>query len=148
MSYLIRRHVVAEHRIEPDMTSGVGEDHPRDEVTSAGELIVQLSLDGRILWASPAVIESLGWSPRDILGQRLNDMVADDPLDISSPPWGEVTGDVSATPLALRHRDGSTRRGRATFHAVPGVEGAKTTFIALLRGFYASHNLVLDQDLS
>ncbi len=148
MSYLIRRHVVAEHRIEPDMTSGVGEDHPRDEVTSAGELIVQLSLDGRILWASPAVIEALGWSPRDILGQRLNDMVADDSLDLSSPPWGEVTGDVSATPLALRHRDGSTRRGRATFHAVTGVEGAQDTVIALLRGFHASGNVVLDQDLS
>ena len=131
------------------MTSGVVDDHPRNETaTSTRELILQLGLDGRILWVSPGVVESLGWTPREVVGQHLSDLVVDDPLHLTAPPWDQVDGETSAAPLALRHHDGSTRRGRATLYTLPGVGGANDTVIAVLRGFYASGDVVLDQDLS
>ncbi|MBW4029773.1 MAG: PAS domain-containing protein, partial [Acidobacteria bacterium] len=111
------------------------------------ELILQLSAEGDVMWASPSLKELLGWEPESLRGRRLDDLLVDDALSVAWRPARWEAGETLRTPFALRHRDGSARRGRARLYRVPGPGDAIGTVIAVMRGFSASGDVVVDQEL-
>jgi PAS domain S-box-containing protein len=76
------------------------------------DAIVLVNADGVIQWANAATADVLGYSPADIVGVRVRDLV--EPLD--GDAWQALVGklfDDPSTPVRgtfrCRHKDGSVR---------------------------------------
>ena len=139
------------------MTSGLVEDRPRrDGTAESRELVLLFAVDGSVSWASPTLVDLLGWDPRAVPGRHLDDfVVAPDPVDpmrdpIRGPAWDPaswVTGETQFTQWALRDRDGVVRHGRVSLVPLRASSGEVETVMAILRGFSASGDVVIDHGL-
>jgi diguanylate cyclase (GGDEF)-like protein/PAS domain S-box-containing protein len=64
-----------------DVTSMVrAETHYRLLAENASDVVFEMGLDGRVLWASPSVERELGWRPDDIIGRDATELTHPDDL--------------------------------------------------------------------
>jgi two-component system cell cycle sensor histidine kinase/response regulator CckA len=76
-------------------------------VESTADMISLADVHGRIVYASPAHTQLLGWSEDDLIGRGLLDFVhLDDREAMSSLRLDRATGETLCAPIRLRHQDG------------------------------------------
>jgi len=119
------------------MTARQNADHRFvNTVSHANELIVQITLDGSIVWVSSALSELLGWDSSDAVGHPASKFIWRS--EGGARAWESAHLAARETlegRLCLRHHDGSTRDCRATMHPMVGADGTVDTVIVAMRGF-------------
>ena len=71
-----------------------------------------LSVDGTLLWESPATSRTLGYAPDEFLGQNIFQLIHPDDLDWASERFASVVQEPGSREqgiFRLRHRDGTWR---------------------------------------
>jgi PAS domain S-box-containing protein len=88
------------------------EDHFRRLIEKAHDMVQVLDLEGRTRYTSPSVERILGYTPEEIAGRRMLDLVHPEDVErgvadlgaLAGNPGEEISGE-----FRLRHRDGSYR---------------------------------------
>ena len=98
-------------------------------VENASDLIIILGADGRVTYHSPSSRTALGYTPEELVGERVFDRIHPDDLERARAMFAHVTAapdNSGEIEVRLRHRDGSWRDFAITGHnalAEPGIEG-------------------------
>jgi diguanylate cyclase (GGDEF)-like protein/PAS domain S-box-containing protein len=93
-----------------------------------GHLLSITSASGEVVYVSPSVVQTLGYTPDEFL-RDVRALVHPDDLDAATQAWNKVIDDTDAEvslKLRLRHADGSWRHIHArgvNAMGVPGVRG-------------------------
>jgi diguanylate cyclase (GGDEF)-like protein/PAS domain S-box-containing protein len=103
------------------------------------DCIVSLAPDGRVLWASPATEQLLGWRPEELSG---------DELSMVRPAVERLLAGERVDPFveAVARRDGSLFSALITLGPVPGPDGGTAGVIVVLRDVTA--DLVEQRELA
>jgi len=101
-------------RVEPERSPEsriVREDRFRYLVENAFDVIVECAVSGRILYVSPNVVEVLGYTPDEIIGTFLVDLLHADDAERGVVAFASAVGDGDQihTTLRYRHRSGQWR---------------------------------------
>lgn len=93
------------------------EAHFRSLIENASDLISIISRTGQILYASPSMVPVFGYSPEELTGRSVRDLVHPDDIPLVEQLIGGAApapGDTRAFELRVRHQDG-------TFRVIEGV---------------------------
>jgi diguanylate cyclase (GGDEF)-like protein/PAS domain S-box-containing protein len=98
-------------RTEVEHSLRVSEARFRALVQNATDMIVVLDARWRFTYLSPAVTTTLGWSPTELLGRHLTELVHDQDLPALTEKLARRSSDDEGIPLVhrLAHRDGGFR---------------------------------------
>jgi PAS domain S-box-containing protein len=125
-------------RILDDLSAVPGPSH-------FNEVIVQLTLDHRIVWASTSFGDVLGWTSTAVLGRDVNEFIVN--ATPSTGVWDAArvaAGESETRLVTLRHRDGSRVHARVTIFPVDNADGRVESVIAALHGVVPSSSDVVD----
>ena len=106
----LRRAVAEARHAEQELRESA--DWYRSIVESTHEWIREHERDGRVTYSNPAVARILGYSPEEVVGTGISDLVvADDRPEVEARMAELVdhSGDVPPFTARFRHRDGRTR---------------------------------------
>src|SRR5204863_5299129 len=82
----------------------------RSMLAHSSDLIMLISAEGRITYASPAAVPMLGLSPDELQGRRVSDLVHPGDLAVTVERFREVMANPHATmgnEARIRHADGT-----------------------------------------
>jgi two-component system, cell cycle sensor histidine kinase and response regulator CckA len=123
----VSRDVTGERQTEASRL--YAEERFRRLIENAPDGIALNSLDGTILYQSPAVNRILGYWPEELIGSNYTDLVHPDDVQLLAesivPQMLERPRDVVQTPMRFRHKDGEWRRlfvTAANHLDTPGIE--------------------------
>ncbi|MHB0927905.1 MAG: diguanylate cyclase [Candidatus Nanopelagicales bacterium] len=102
---------------------------------NSSDVVLRLSLDGVIEWASPSTVRSYGWPPELLVGQRTFDLIhADD------QPWYRaelervvISGATSRFPVRIRHLDGEYTWAEAVGQVVAATDSRQAFRVVRIR---------------
>jgi len=99
------------------------------------DVVLNLNLDGLIVWASPSARDSLQWHPKDLVGQRNVGLVHPDDLQafIGQARSAVQTGAGSRMRFRIMCGDGSWRWVEATGKQVPATDHASASRVVHIR---------------
>lgn len=95
---------------------------------NATDAIVALDSAGRIRFANRTIEKMLGWSPKDLAGRRIADLIPS--LGVGKPSLGDVAGTVHMSVQGI-HRDGRTIPVEMTLGKTS--EGGFEIFVGVIR---------------
>jgi PAS domain S-box-containing protein len=72
----------------------------------SGDVLVRRTIDGRRLYVSPSCLQVFGYTPEELLGKSVLDLIHPDDLARVSQPMTVPGGDSSRLTWRLRHKDG------------------------------------------
>jgi len=115
-------------------------------LSHANELIVQITLDGSIVWVSSALSELLGWDSSDAVGHPASEFLSRSEGEARAWETEHLAArETLEGRLRLRHHDGSTRDCRATMHPMVGADGTVDTVIVAMRSFTSTTSSAKDE---
>lgn len=99
------------------------------------DVILQVALDGTVLWASPSAFDQLGWEPDDLVGRRNLDLVHPDDLDWFREEAQRLAreGGDSSIQARFRTADGGYAWLDAVGRQVPAADGHSSYRVVRLR---------------
>ncbi|GAA2141917.1 hypothetical protein GCM10009844_12640 [Nocardioides koreensis] len=99
------------------------------------DCILSVDIDGRILWASPATLDVLGWRPEDLAGSELSVVAPRDGGDLHAAYLHQLLEGERVAPFldAGVRRDGSTFKASITLGPVHDAGGEVTGVTVILR---------------
>jgi two-component system, cell cycle sensor histidine kinase and response regulator CckA len=98
--------VTARHEVQERLAAG--ERRFRAVVEQAGDCIAMTDADGCIMYASPAMLRTMGYTEQELLGTYAPDMVHPDDRALAySAGRGSAPDVVNARTIRMRHKDGS-----------------------------------------
>ena len=137
------RQVVTVHgygyRFEPELSPSLNTPIPvRDPASPlhGNDITMHMlvSINRTILWASDRAEELLGWTPMDLEGRVLYDLIHPDDAPLARAMRAELdTGLPAATILRLRRSDDDFRRVEALAHPIISRAGAIEAFLGQYR---------------
>mgnify|MGYP003343961917 CR=1 FL=1 len=103
-------------------------------VESAADVVLAISDDGQITWASPSVTAALGWYPEELMGVDPLSLMPDDDRPGYCETLRTLFEQQLTTPveLTVRSSDGSWRQMLAVFHLIDvAFDGEASVVIGL-----------------
>jgi PAS domain S-box-containing protein len=100
------------------------------------DVVYECDGEGMILWVSPSVKESLGWTPEDLIGRRAMSLVAPEDFDVAKGPRDDVVfggGAVSGVECRFLTVDGERRWIAVSGRPLLGDDGTTTGSLVALR---------------
>ena len=128
----------------PDGRAAEGPDEDRRDEANArlrlvldntADVIVQYTLDGTLLWASPSLRRVLGFDPAEVVGRRLELVVPEDrPVLERALEAALHTGDDTVvTRSRVRTADGTTRWTHGVTRIVRDADGTVSSLVSSVR---------------
>jgi PAS domain S-box-containing protein len=133
----ITRDVTEQIRIE--MALAEAGRHYRLLAENASDLVVLASPDRVITWVSPSVTRKLGWTPEDLIGTRLDDLIHPDDAAATAAlrdavySGDEITQPADGSVLRIRTKCGRYRRMSGDVTAVNDESGLHVGVVSGLR---------------
>jgi diguanylate cyclase (GGDEF)-like protein/PAS domain S-box-containing protein len=137
--YMVAQVVDVTERIAVQARLAQSEEQYRLVAENATDVVVLVDLDGRIIWASPAVTTSLGWMPDELVGKRATALLhpgdAAEPGTLDSLTRPRPDGDVPAVDRTwrIRRSSGDYRWMSARATALRGGPGRAEAYVVGLR---------------
>ncbi len=98
------------------------------------DAVISIRPEGTVTWASPSIIGILGYSPAELVGRTMSDLLAPsalEPVDTATPAF--VPAHDESQELLLRIKAGGTVRVEATTRALRDDAGGITGFVIAMR---------------
>jgi diguanylate cyclase (GGDEF)-like protein/PAS domain S-box-containing protein len=99
------------------------------------DVVVQLTVDGRVSWISPSVVRVLGWSAEEVVGRSGFDLLHPDDGPALSRMLAQlgVIGASTVRVIRVRRRDGGYMWMEASSQHVPANANAQESLVSRLR---------------
>ena len=99
------------------------------------DCILSVDIEGKVLWASPATLDVLGWRPEDLAGSELAVITPREGRDLHTAYLQQLLDGEPVAPFLDSgvRRDGSTFKAQITLGPVHGPGGEVTGVTVILR---------------
>lgn len=115
------RWYVASHRDRSDEVQAAAalqrsEEWSRALVDNLSDVLAVVDAESVVRWVSPSMVEQLGYSTRDLIGQSAWSLVHTDDLDQAAMDWADAANGSPGPPsrYRIRHADGTWRTMHVT----------------------------------